>query len=151
MNAWITHYHTQGGPNAFEMEVIRLVNDIRYEAGIHPLNISPTLMMAARFRAQGMADMGYMAHVNPVYGAFRNIPEELFAYPAETTMGENLARWQRSPRAVVDSFMGSEGHRANILRECYVEIGVGFFNLRWAQIFSSGDTSHIEAPTSVDW
>ena len=151
MNAWMNHYHTQGGPNAFEMEIIRLVNDIRYEAGIHPLNISPTLMMAARFRAQGMSDMGYFSHTNPVYGLFRNIPEELFGYPADMTMGENIARWHRTPRAFVESLMNSEGHRANILRECYTEIGTGFFNLRWVQIFGSGDTSHVEAPTSAPW
>ena len=133
-----------------ELEVVRLVNIERQRAGVAPLAVSPTLMMAARFKAQSMTDMAYFAHENPVYGSFVNISRELFAYPV-VSMGENIARWQQTPHAVVTSLMASPGHRANILRPSFTEIGVGFFSLRWAQKFSNGDTAHIDAPRYAPW
>ena len=150
MNAWMDHYHAQGGPNLFELEVVRLTNEIRIAAGLQPLAISPTLMMSARFKSQAMTDMGYMSHDSPVYGSFWNIPRELFGYPV-VAMRENLARWNRSPQAVVDAWMRSEGHRANILNPNSTEIGVGFHEMRWTQHFGAGNTSHLPAPTTAPW
>jgi len=150
LNAWIDHYHAQGGSNSFEYEVIRLINEHRVAAGMHELEISPTLMMTARFKSQAMADMAYMSHINPVYGNLRGIPLQLFGYP-EVMMGENLGRWHHTPQAFVDSLMSSESHRVNLLRPQFIEVGVGFYQMRWTQHFGTADTSNLPPPTTAPW
>jgi uncharacterized protein YkwD len=42
------------------------------------------------------------------------------------TAGENIAMGQSTPQAVVNAWMNSEGHRANILSTSYTQIGVGY-------------------------
>ena len=148
LNTWKSEYHTQGGIHAFELEVLELVNAERAYHGLQPLNSSPTLMMASRFKAQSMHDIGYFAHTSPVYGHFANISRQLFGYP-EVAMGENLASGQRTPQAVVNAWMNSEGHRANILNPIYTEMGVGFLNFYWVQKFGNANTANVPAPTGL--
>jgi len=141
ISAWRRAYDAGGGANEFELEVIRLVNIERAREGASPLTADPTLMMAARFKAQSMHDLDYFAHDSPVYGRFVNISREVFGFEARA-MGENLAWGQATPEHVVRSWMASPGHRANILNPAYNLIGVGFHegetNGRlWAQKFSS--------------
>jgi len=146
LNAWIANYHAQGGINAFELEVLELVNAERESRGLQPLNMSPTLMMAARFKAQSMHDIGYFSHTSPVYGNFANISRQLFGYPV-TGMAENIAWGQRTPQAVFDGWMNSTGHRNNILYANRTEIGIGFYNNYWVQKFGDGNTANTPAPT----
>ena len=146
LNAWILEYHAQGGVNAFELEVLELVNIERANHGLQPLNLSPTLMMAARFKAQSMHDIGYFSHTSPVYGHFANISRELFNYPV-VGMGENIASGQRTPQAVMTAWMNSEGHRNNILSPGRTEMGVGFYNNYWVQKFGDANTAAVPAPT----
>ena len=136
ITAWINNYNTLGAANDFEREVIRLVNIERANAGLLPLSEYPTLMMAARFKAQGMFELDYFSHVNPVYGRFDSIAREVFGMPARA-MGENIARGQRTPESVVQGWLNSDGHRDNILNSAYTRIGVGFYNNNWVQKFSS--------------
>ena len=51
--------------------------------------------------------------------------------------GENIARGQKTPEAVVNAWMNSSGHRANILNASYTEIGVGYVaeGNYWTQMF----------------
>ena len=144
LNAWISDYH-EGGVHPFELEVLELVNAERANRGLQPINLSPTLMIAARFKSQSMYDIGYFSHTNPVYGHFANISRQLFNYPV-AGMGENLAFGQQTPQAVVAAWMASEGHRNNILNPAWTEMGVGFFNFYWTQKFGSADTADIPAP-----
>ena len=129
---WIEEYDAQGGPNAFELEVLRLVNEERAQAGVNPLSMNMSMMMAARFKSQSMVDLGYFSHTSPVYGQFNNIAQVLFNIDV---WAENLAMGQRSPETVVNSWMTSPGHRANILNTRYTEIGIGYFEGRWTQKF----------------
>jgi len=126
--------------------VLELVNAERAAHGVSPLNLSPTLMMAARFKAQSMHDLNYMNHTHPVYGQFANISRQLFNYPV-VSMGENIARGQRTPEAVMAAWMNSDGHRRNILSPSFTEMGAGFFNNSWVQKFGNANTAHIAAPT----
>ena len=146
LNAWIQEYHAQGGINAFELEVLELVNIERANHGLQPLNLSPTLMMAARFKAQSMHDIGYFSHTSPVYGYFANISRELFNYPV-VGMGENIASGQRSPQAVMTDWMNSPGHWNIITSPGRTEMGVGFYNYYWVQKFGDANTAAVPAPT----
>jgi len=134
--AWTAEYHASGGPSDFEQEVFRLANIERAAYGLPPLVMNDTLMISARFKSQAMSDMGYFSHTNPVYGAFQNIPADLFGYNF-SSFGENIARGQRSPEQVVNSWMNSPGHRGNILTTSFSEIGIGFYNNHWTQHFGT--------------
>ena len=139
MAAWQEEYAELGGVNEFELEVVRLVNIERAEHGVSPLTIDPKLMMAARFKAQSMADQDYMSHTG-VYGAPWELMRVFGVKPRSAA--ENVARGQSTPEAVVRAWMNSDGHRRNILSERYHVIGVGAYanengRLFWAQMFNS--------------
>jgi uncharacterized protein YkwD len=54
------------------------------------------------------------------------------------TAGENIAKGQKTPQAVVTAWMNSDSHRANILNKNFTKLGVGYANGSspyWVQIF----------------
>ena len=82
-----------------------------------------------------MADNRYFSHTSPTYGSpFQMIKNFGISY---RTAGENIAAGQRTPKAVVDAWMNSSGHRANILNASYTQIGVGYVasGHYWTQMF----------------
>ena len=114
---------TGGVISAYEAEVIRLVNEIRRQNGLGELTASAELSHVARLKSQDMHDKGYFDHTSPTYGsAFDMLRSFGISY---RTAGENIAYGYSSPQAVVDAWMNSSGHRANILNASYTQIGVG--------------------------
>jgi len=137
MNAWRNEYDSLGGPNAFELEVVRLVNIERAARNLPPLSIDPILMKAARFKSQSMSDLNYMAH-DGVYG---NPTALARTFGFDGGVGENLYRGPLTPERAVQGWMDSPGHRANILNRQYGAIGVGVHVngngwISWTQMFS---------------
>lgn len=119
----------------FEQEVIRLVNEIRAENGLKSLNYNWELARVARYKSQDMKDNRYFAHNSPVYGTpFQMIKNFGISF---RSAGENIARGYASPQAVVNAWMNSSGHRANILNANYTHIGVGYVSggNYWTQMF----------------
>ena len=120
---------------AYEQEVIRLVNEIRAENGLKPLTYDWELSRVARYKSQDMKDNRYFSHTSPIYGSpFQMIKNFGISY---RTAGENIAQGYATPQAVVNGWMNSSGHRANILNASYTHIGVGYVaNGRyWTQMF----------------
>jgi len=120
---------------AYESEVIRLINEIRQENGLKPLTANWELSRVARYKSQDMKDKGYFSHTSPTYGSpFQMIKAFGLSY---RTAGENIAMGYRTPQAVVDGWMNSSGHRANILNAAYTQIGVGYVEQGryWTQLF----------------
>ena len=120
---------------AFEQEVIRLVNEIRSENGLRELTYNWELARVARYKSQDMRDNRYFSHTSPVYGSpFQMMKSFGISY---RSAGENIARGQRTPEAVVNAWMNSSGHRANILSSSFTEIGVGYVadGNYWTQMF----------------
>ena len=114
---------TGGVISAYEAEVIRLVNEIRRQNGLGELTASAELSHVARLKSQDMHDKGYFDHTSPTYGsAFDMLRSFGISYE---TAGENIAYGYSTPQAVVDAWMNSSGHRANILNASYTQIGVG--------------------------
>ena len=136
LDAWKTAYHFFGGVNENEWDLIHYTNLVREQYGLPPFEYDPTLMMAARFKAQSMSQLQYFAHESPVYGTWYIIPRELFG-STSSFLAENLARRQRSPQEAVDALMNSPGHRDNILRDNVTRMGAGFYNYHWVQFFSN--------------
>ena len=106
-----------------EKEVVRLVNAIRVQNGLKALTEDWELSRVARIKSQDMKDNNYFSHTSPVYGTpFQMIKNFGISY---RSAGENIARGQSTPQTVVNSWMNSSGHRANILNPLYTHIGVG--------------------------
>ena len=125
----------EDGVLAFESEVAALVNDIRAQYGLSALTINRDLCQVARYKSQDMAEKGYFAHESPTYGSpFQMMQSFGISY---RTAGENIAYGQQTPQAVVNAWMNSSGHRANILNSSYTQIGVGFHaaGYYWTQMF----------------
>ena len=121
--------------SAYEAEVIRLVNKVRVENGLRPLAANWELSRVARFKSRDMRDNHYFSHTSPTYGSpFQMMRDFGLSF---RTAGENIAYGQRTPQAVVDAWMNSSGHRANILNASYTQIGVGYVaqGNYWTQMF----------------
>jgi uncharacterized protein YkwD len=119
---WTAEYFALGGINAFELEVIRLINAERAKLGLNPLAIMPHYMQAARFKSQEMFDLSYTSHISPVYGDIGAIIIRL---------GSNLGRSENiapggTPEAVVNALLTStKGHRESLLSRNAAAIGIG--------------------------
>ena len=122
---------------AYETEVVRLVNDVRKANGLKPLLQDWQLSRVARYKSQDMRDLGYFSHTSPTYGSPFNMMKS-FGISYKTAV-ENIAKEYSTPKAVVDAWMNSSGHRANILNPSYTHIGVGFVasGNYWTQMFKS--------------
>ncbi len=122
---------------SYEKEVVRLVNDIRRENGLNELTYDWELSRVARYKSQDMKDNNYFSHTSPTYGSpFEMMKSFGISY---RTAGENIARGYSTPQAVVNGWMNSKGHRANILNASFTRIGVGYVanGKYWTQMFIS--------------
>lgn len=120
---------------SYEKEVVRLVNEIRRENGLNPLTEDWELSRVARYKSQDMLDNKYFSHTSPVYGSpFTMMKNFGLSY---RSAAENIAKGQSTPEAVVNAWMNSSGHRANILNASYKKIGVGYVKNGhyWTQMF----------------
>ena len=123
---------TQLSEAQFEDQVIELVNQERAKQGISPVKKDAGLTNTADVRA---------AELEVLFSHDRPDGSDCFtAYPRGFGYkGENIAAGQRNPEEVMDSWMHSSGHRANILNPNYDSIGVGYSNLNgranWVQNF----------------
>ncbi|KYD08535.1 CAP domain-containing protein [Heyndrickxia sporothermodurans] len=110
--------------NAFEKQVVDLTNKERAINGLPALKIDTELSKVARTKSNDMAKNKYFDHTSPTYGSpFDMMKKFGISY---RSAGENIAMGQRSPEEVVNAWMNSEGHRANILNKNYTHIGVGY-------------------------
>ncbi len=120
-------------------QVVNLVNQQRQKAGLAGLKSDSELMRLAQLKAEDMAAKGYFSHTSPTYGsAFDMLKKEGYSY---RTAGENIAMGQKTAETVMNGWMNSSGHRANILDSGYTKIGVGYaVNAKgtpyWVQIFA---------------
>ena len=120
---------------SFEDEVVRLVNVERSKRGLRPLAEDWELSRVARIKSQDMHDNRYFSHTSPTYGSpFDMMKSFGIKY---RSAGENIARGQATPQAVVNAWMNSSGHRANILNASFTHIGVGYVadGKYWTQMF----------------
>lgn len=110
--------------SAYEQEVVRLVNVERARYGLSALCIRADLCGYARVKSQDMHDSGYFSHTSPNYGSPFDMMKSFGVTYSHA--GENIAMGYSTPAAVVEAWMNSEGHRANILSASYTELGVGY-------------------------
>ena len=121
-----------------QLEVLNLVNKERKANGLKPLTLNKELSNVANIKSRDMIEKGYFDHTSPTYGSpFDMMKKFNISY---NTAGENIAMGQKTPSEVMNSWMNSSGHRANILNSTYTELGVGIQKdsngtIYWTQMF----------------
>lgn len=117
-------------------EVVRLTNSARSQNGYAALVEDGALSEAAALRAREIARS--FSHTRPSGASFSSaLSESGVSY---LRAGENIASGQKSASEVVNAWMNSPGHRANILNSSYSRIGSASVNidgtLYWVQLFA---------------
>lgn len=117
-------------------QVLKLVNEERSKAGLSPLTLDSKASAAAQLRAQEIEQS--FSHTRPDGS---NFTTALSAYGVSYRgAGENIAYGQQSAQSVMNGWMNSSGHRANILNPNYTSIGIGHYQNAsgvhyWTQLF----------------
>lgn len=116
---------------SYEQQVVDLVNQERASNGLPPLKKSGGLTSAARYHAADMVQDNYFSHdsLDWVDGKLKTVcgPFDRIATFYSGGSGENIAAGYGTPDSVMDAWMHSSGHAANILSEYSWEIGVGYY------------------------
>lgn len=119
-------------------KVLELVNQERAANGLSPLTLDTSLCAAANARAQEITSQ--FSHTRPDgTNCFTILKDYGISYRA---VGENIAAGQTTPAAVMNSWMNSPGHRANILSSSFGKLGVGYvktsggYGHYWVQMFT---------------
>ncbi|MFB4421678.1 CAP domain-containing protein [Streptomyces sp. QL37] len=109
-------------PTSAQATVLALVNQERAKVGCSPVTTSASLTALAQDFSEDMAARDFFGHTDPD-GA---TPwDRAAAAGVQGLGGENIARGQADAQAVMDAWMNSDGHRANILNCDYKTLGVG--------------------------
>ncbi|PWG11451.1 stress protein [Streptomyces sp. V2] len=131
---------TPAGLDRVEAEVLELTNRERIRAGLGPLAPDGPLARAARAYCVDMAARAFYSHTSPE--GTQPWDRAKAAGSAKRSIGENIACGQRSAAEVVEGWMNSPGHRANILKADFTHLGVGFAGggpagTYWTQLFGA--------------
>lgn len=123
--------------HAYVLRVVELVNEERAKAGLKPLMLEKNITAAAQVRAVETEQS--FSHTRPDGRHFTTALKE--AGVSYRGAGENIAWGQKTPEQVMNGWMNSAGHRANILNEKFTSIGVGYHQNAngvnyWGQLFT---------------
>lgn len=127
---------TGSGNQSYVDRVVELVNQERAKGGLKPLTVNRSAEAAALVRAKETEKS--FSHTRPNGSSFSTaLTEQGVSY---RTAGENIAWGQRSPEQVMQGWMNSAGHRANIMNPKFTSIGVGYYRSAsgtnyWTQLF----------------
>jgi len=107
-----------------EQELVRLINDIRAQYSLSPLILNDSLTVAARRHSQDMAQNNFLSHT----GSDGSSPWDRMRDAGYRLRqgGENVAAGYSTPAAVLNGWMSSPGHRANMLSPNFCDLGVGY-------------------------
>ncbi|NEP31310.1 MULTISPECIES: CAP domain-containing protein [unclassified Moorena] len=126
----------------FNTELLGLTNAERRKAGLPPLQLSAELTQAAQLHAEDMVRNGFFSHTGSDGSKISDRAKAagyLYSY-----VGENIAAGYPTPAQTIRQWMKSSGHRRNILKPQYQEIGFGYvsdpsspYRHYWVQVFGS--------------
>jgi uncharacterized protein YkwD len=123
--------------SSYANQVLNIVNQERAKAGLPALTTNKTLQAAANKRAQEIVQS--FSHTRPDGSScFTVLNDYGISY---RSAGENIAYGQRTPAEVMNGWMNSPGHRANILKNGFGKVGIGVYKvngvLYWTQEFTN--------------
>lgn len=115
------------------LEVAKLTNQARAKYRVRPLRFNCRLYGAAQNHTVNMVRMRKLSHTGSDGSSIGTRVKRVgYRY---STVGENVAQGQRTPSQVVGSWLKSPRHRKNMLNPNFTEIGVGYSNNYWTQVF----------------
>lgn len=125
--------------DALQAAVLTLVNQERSSRGLSELTENGKLQVQAEDYACTLIVDDFFAHEHPDTGQDVGDRADNSGYSWQV-IGENLAAGQQTAQDVMDAWMDSPGHRANILDARFTEIGIGVqqggdFGIYWVQVF----------------
>lgn len=138
MDSFINNQSSNVNTSNYAKEVFDLVNQERRKAGKSALEWDDRIAFCADIRAQELTEA--FSHTRPNGTNCFTILDEYNV--SAGYKGENIAAGQFTPAQVMDSWMNSSGHRANILSSDFTKLGVGFYQgsdiykYYWVQMFS---------------
>ncbi len=123
-------------------QVLTLVNQERRKLRLRPLDSHPALDRVAQKYAEDMLERGFYGHTSPEGKSVRDRVNRIGYEPPR--VAENLGSGQTGVEQVMEGWMASPGHRANILHRKLREIGTGMalgekdgdFKILWVQVFA---------------
>lgn len=122
-------------PNQIAQRVLDLSNAERARAGVPPLRLNAQLMAAAQTHTNLMVQRNQLSHQLPGEPSLGDrVSQTGYRWSG---VAENIAQGQQTPEAVLQSWMNSTGHRNNLLNPNYRDLGVGFANNYWTQVFGN--------------
>lgn len=127
----------------FEQRVVELVNLRRLENGnLPPLKRDVRLDESSELHSSNMAGRNFFAHCDP---DTKTLPWDRMVDAGYfwSSAGENIAAGYSTPEEVMAGWMGSAGHRANILSTGFRELGVGY-------VLQSGDSGGVRFDQNGD-
>ncbi|MFF5961032.1 CAP domain-containing protein [Streptomyces luteogriseus] len=110
------------GESSAAAQVLSLVNEERAKVGCSPVAAGSALTALAQSYSEDMAARGFFDHTDP---DGRTPWDRAEKAGISNLGGENIARGQADAAAVMDAWMNSPGHRANILNCDFKTLGVG--------------------------
>ncbi len=122
---------------SYAEQVVKLVNEERAKAGLPALTMNADITTAANVRAKEIRQQ--FSHTRPDGSSFSTaLKEQGVSFRGS---GENIAWGQKTPEQVMNGWMNSDGHRANILNKNFKNIGVGYYQdengvNHWVQLFT---------------
>lgn len=123
--------------SSYGEEILHLVNKERTARGLNALILSADISKVAVEKSKDMSVNNYFAHESPNYGS----PFDMMRKFGLTYMaaGENIAMGHRTPADVMNGWMNSPGHKANILNKKFNKMGIGMYvdkSIYWTQMFT---------------
>ncbi|MFQ5844702.1 MAG: CAP domain-containing protein [Planctomycetota bacterium] len=133
----VTGQRMSQGELAWAVQVLDLVNQERANAGLPALGWDDPAAQVAYDHGVDMDTRNFFAHQNP--DGQEPWDRLTAAGIGWSAVGENIARGQPDPVSVMTAWMGSPGHRANILSAAFTRLGVGVHDAPggpwWTQLF----------------
>lgn len=129
---------SEGEVHSYALQILELVNAERAKAGLSPLKLDLDVTAAANVRAREIKQS--FSHTRPDGSSFSTaLTQQGISYRRS---GENIAWGQKSPEQVMNGWMNSDGHRANILNPNFENIGIGYYQDAngvnyWVQLFTA--------------
>jgi uncharacterized protein YkwD len=129
--------HTTARPTATELRnALKLINNQRIKRGLGPLALTAKLNCAAQRQANHMSTARRCGHIGSG-GSNAAQRAEACGYKPWRSIGENVACGYSTWSSAMNAWMGSPGHRSNILSSRYRHVGLGRRNHYYVQVFGA--------------
>ena len=144
---------TDMAQNREEQALLPLINEYRAQNGLQPVQISPTLTLAASWKARDMYAHNYLSHTDSLGRGWYQIAADCgYPYASLVNVAEIAASGYSTATSVLKAWEASPGHNAMLLWSDFRAVGIGNVGGYWSVIFAerldSASATPVAAPTA---